>query len=80
MKFEIYDEKSEKAKKQDPVRLKLDLGFSNVRVVAVDSDGDVLPSGFLVSIRPDGIYLEPGVSPDLGFPLDSEGRLKVLNK
>lgn len=46
---------------------------------AVDEYGYHRPSGFLAKITPAGIELVECVNPDLGFPLDSAGCLKVVN-
>ena len=49
-----------------------------VMITAVDKRGEHLPGGSLATITDRGISLESGVNPDIGLPLDSNGRLILL--
>jgi hypothetical protein len=60
-----------------PVLLKLVTHDNEVDLTAVDSHGDPHPKGTLLAIRPCGLYLYPGVSAEIGLPLDNEQRLKL---
>ena len=49
-----------------------------VEVRAVDKNGEHLDRGMLAEFTPDGAKLTTNVDPDLGFPLDDKGRLRVI--
>lgn len=49
-----------------------------VAVCAVDEKGERLVHGYLLKITERGVVREKGVNPDLGFPLDEDGRLKLV--
>jgi hypothetical protein len=53
-----------------------------VRVVAIDANtGERLPDGNLVKIVPnEGVYLYHTINPDLGLPVDRQGRLILLRE
>ena len=67
-----------KKKKEDKrVRLKLVMEVTGViDLVVVNSDGEVLEE--LLSITESGVELEYVDNHDLGFSLDKEGRLKLI--
>ena len=75
MLIEMYkpSETPEKTVRIKPVQTGADLRF-----VAVDENGDRLREGNLFTIQENGrIHLFSSVSPDLGFALDSKGRIQT---
>lgn len=62
-----------------PLLLKLITDDDGVDLDVVNEHGDHIPSGKLLAIRESGVYLYPGVSPEIGLPLDCEQKLKVFN-
>ena len=62
-----------------PIQLKLvDREDGEVSVVAVDEDGERVPAGYLITFTPDGkIRRAKSVNDELGFSLDSMGRIEV---
>ena len=52
-----------------------------VFVAAVDRDGQRVEGGWLASLRYDGrLHFESGISTGLGIPLDSRGRMFIINE
>lgn len=60
------------------VKLKLSTTSGRIRLIAVNKLGYMIPQGLLLTLTPRGtIVLPPKVSQELGFLLDSEGRISV---
>lgn len=58
--------------------LKLIRQGDNIFLVIISPDGGLIGGGFLLEItREKKVILDKGVSPTLGFRLDSEGRIKI---
>ena len=52
----------------------------NVSIFVCDDNGKPVEGGYLLDIKPDGtVYRIRGVNPDLGFSLDSQGRINESN-
>lgn len=59
------------------VLLKLKESFHGVELVVVNESGMEVRNGILLRINPSGtIVLLPGVNPELGLPLEGDGRVK----
>lgn len=65
-------------KSDPPLLLKLVTQLGYVSVVAVDAEGCEMPRGRLLSIWEDGVQLHSNVDPQIGLPLDSTLRVKLL--
>ena len=78
MKYKLYKE-GEKAEKMVTVRL-VPTDYGSIRLIAVNDAGEVLSSGSLLDLHPDGrIHRHDCVGKELGFDLDHDGRIKVSN-
>ena len=76
MKFKIFSGKENK--EFVTLRLKNDVVGGGVSVVACDSEGGRLGNGSLITFGKDGtISRQPNISTELGFQLDSAGRVKL---
>lgn len=74
MKIGIYEETKEKE-----ITLRLFAVSGVIDVYCVDENGDRLESGYLLSFGGSGtVYRIADVDPNLGFDLDSEGRIKTV--
>lgn len=77
MKLEIWQPTPEISKATQ--RLRLVQVEDEIQLQVVELDGHSKPQGILVTLRPgQPLYLWPGVNPDLGFPTDPNGCLKVV--
>lgn len=50
----------------------------DILVYVADFYGEPIDEGNLLEISSAGVFLVPCVSPDLGFPLDCAGKLKII--
>ncbi len=57
--------------------LKLERDGGVTRIVAANTHGERLNAGRLLRLGPDGLERVCNVDPDLGFPLDENGRIKL---
>ena len=58
--------------------LKLIRQGDNIFLVIISPDGGLIDGGFLLEItREKKVILDKGISPTLGFKLDSEGRIEI---
>ena len=75
MKFKVFD------KNTDPeVFFRLEECYDTVKLVACDSEGNILPDSDILSIQLDGtLRIFPYVNPTLGLKLDCDGRIIVNN-
>lgn len=73
MKCIIYSEKVEKV-----VRLKLIKTKNRVKLIAVNTDGEEVSNGSILSICDEGVHLYSGVSDKLGIKMDTTGFVKVI--
>lgn len=46
-------------------------------IFARREDGGIVECGLLLTLSDTGLTRHPGVNPDLGLPLDSDGRIKL---
>lgn len=75
MKLEVYGEGQDS---EVPVRLRLIQEGNNVKLIAVDEDGDALYSGYLFTITADGYLVRcTHVNPSLGFKLEDADKIKI---
>ena len=77
--FEVYVAEKE-VKVKEPTRLKLNQSFATgeVRMVAVDRDGQEKTRGSILAIRTDGtLKLYTSINRALGFNLDEHGKIAV---
>ncbi len=73
MKVVVYGSEPEDPK----VRLKLEQRGEAVVLIAVNSNGERICSGSLITIQPDGVYMHYSISAAVGLPLDSDGKLRL---
>ena len=73
MKVRMFSKKTEGV-----IFLKLEESGDGVDLVAVDRDGVKLPGGLILSLDCSGLLRYRGVETGLGFPLDSDGRVKEV--
>ena len=77
MELHVFGESNEQEKQDIWLRLEK-LQSGGVMLMTCDEQGNRRTQGDLLLIQPDGqIYLEPSISEDFGFPLDSDGRMKI---
>ena len=79
IKLEIFDNPKAEI---EPIRLALKAGKTpgTIKVCAVDSKGDILPCGNLVTFSANGrVRRHRGVSPKLGFDLDECNRVELYD-
>ena len=75
MKFKVFD-----ASRAPEVFFKLEECYDTVRLVACDSEGNILPDSDILSIQKDGtLRIFPYVNPALGLKLDDDGRIIIDN-
>ena len=74
MKLSIYTD----TPKADPITLlKLEHGMYGIALIVADEDGVSVPGGIILDITGAGkVLFRDNVNPDIGFDLDSEGRVK----
>ena len=72
MKVRMFSKKTEGV-----IFLKLEESGDGVDLVVVDSTGECLSCGLILSLSCSGISRRLGVNRDLGLPLDSGGRVKI---
>ena len=74
MNIKIYGENE-----LQPPHLRLVRDHGTIYLAAVWADGSGIPSGYLMYLNPDGVFIRCGnVSKDVGLPLDKKSRIKVL--
>ena len=75
MKLKIYDQSNEKT---------LLLSFGDFdgepTLVVVDAEGNRRPSGYILSITPNGIRRHTCIHEDFGLPVDEKGRVKLVGE
>lgn len=77
MELKIFEEDKED-KTKPPVCLRLVEGYEGIILIACDEDGGERNLGNLLKISKNGkIYLCQKVNKNLGFQLDSNGRIEV---
>ena len=74
MKLKVFDAPSIEEK---TINLMLIQGNGSVHVVMVDEKGKRITRGSLLTIRQEGIAVDPGVDPAFGFSLDYKGSLLI---
>ena len=81
MRYEIV-QPSGAAKKGDVVWIACEIdNFGCFRIRVTDADGNARPCGCLATLTRDGrIGRVLGVDPDLGFQLDKNGRIKIIDE
>ena len=66
--------------REPEVLFKLEECYDTVKLVACDSEGNMLPDNNILSIQRDGtLYLFRDVNPSLGLKLDEDGRITLNN-
>ncbi len=75
MRVEIFDAPDTD---EQVLRLRLvqDGPSGDIRLLAVDKDGDQVRCGKLLKFRPGGVYRYAGINRDIGLGLDPSGRWK----
>jgi hypothetical protein len=75
MKLKVFEQEQEKEKE---VILKLEEWSDGIVLIAVDEDGNKVVRGKLLRLQNNGmIHLYRAIDTDLGFQLDSKGRIKI---
>ena len=75
MKFKVFDVSSD-----HEVFFRLEECYDTVKLVACDSEGNMLPDGNILSIQKDGsLRTFDSVSDNLGLKLDDDGRIIINN-
>ena len=75
MKFKVFD-----VSREPEVFFKLAECYDTVKLIACDSEGNILPDSDILSIQTDGtLRIFPYVNPALGLKLDCEGRIIIDN-
>lgn len=79
MELDIFGGEKEVRRK---VFLKLAKGTTGeIYLVACDGNGESIENGYLMLFESDGRMLRCyNVNPDLGFPLDSKGRIRLIGE
>lgn len=76
MNFKIFNGK----KTLEEVHFKLVKGCNGICIVTCDASGTNFPGGLILSLNDKGVTLYEWVSDRLGLPLDSKGRVKVIEE
>ena len=78
MKYTLYEESG---KGDKPISVQLVLAHNgNIRLVAVNDSGDMLPQGALLDLDKNGkIRRHATVNTGLGFALNDDGKIKISN-
>jgi hypothetical protein len=74
MKFKVYEEE----KKDDTVYLKLTEEDDWIYLIAVDENGFLKDSGYILFFRNGTLNLCKDINPGLGISLDDRGRIEVI--
>ena len=78
MIIEIFESVPTAAKPSEKVLVRLEKnGAGVVFLVACDAQGGILPRGYLLLLNSSGFVRQSGANPSLGFPLDSNGAVKI---
>lgn len=65
--------------KKEPTRVRLvKVAGDRLKLCVVDAKGVPVRRGAITDLSGDGLNRRRGLSPDLGFPLDDEGRIRVV--
>jgi len=58
--------------------LRIDRSEDGLVLQFVDANFQIIPSGNIARLDKNGMLLFPDINPNLGIPLDDEGKIKII--